>query len=139
MGTRLSKQQCSLISLPQHSGVLQMSYRLANIFMIYGVLSLKVPTLNAPGCYNSHQFYTRIPQKYFLLMPQLQCRCLESADLEDGYTDILAAEDFVPCIQCVTPSFLLVCYDVRGSGCLLESSGESGRRGSVEEKQSPPQ
>jgi len=39
--------------------------------------------------------------------------------------------------QCITTSFLLVCYDVRDSQCLSEKLGEWARRGSVEEKQSP--
>ena len=39
--------------------------------------------------------------------------------------------------QCITTSFLLVCYDVRDSQCLSEKLGEWAMRGSVEEKQSP--
>lgn len=42
-----------------------MSYRFANISMIYGSLSLKVPMLIASECYNSHLFTPGFHRNFF--------------------------------------------------------------------------
>ena len=118
--------------------MLQKSYKSVYALRIYWPLSLKVPILINSGSY-SHIF---LRQGSIGMLSTYVTVAMQGVGKHWPWKwwKLTFGSPKSSCLiptQCITTSFLLVCYDVRDSQCLSEKLGEWARRGSVEEKQSP--